>query len=61
MTAKQVALELVTQLPDDTSWDEILYRLALRERVEESLAAAERGEIFTHEQVREMTSQWRKS
>lgn len=61
MTAKQAVLELVTKLPDDSSWDDILYRLALRERVEESLAAAERGEIYTHEQVLEMTRQWRKS
>ena len=61
MTAKQAVLELVTKLPDDSSWEEILYRLALRERVEESLAAAERGEVFTHEQVLEMASKWRKS
>jgi len=61
MTAKEAALDLVSQLPDDSSWEDIVYRIALRERVEESLQAAERGEIHSHEQVREMTSKWRRS
>ena len=61
MTAKEAALDLVNRLPDDSSWEDIVYRIALRERVEESLKAADRGEVHTHEQVREMTSKWRKS
>ena len=61
MTAKQAVLELLHKLPDDSSWDDILQGIALRERVEESLAAADRGEVYSHEQVLEISRQWRKS
>lgn len=61
MTAKQAAIELVQQLPDDSTWEDILQGIALRERVEESLAAADRGEVFSHEQVLEISRQWRKT
>lgn len=61
MTAKEAALELVSRLPDDSSWDDILQGIALRERVEESLAAADRGEVIPHEQVLEISRKWRKT
>ena len=61
MTAKQAVLELLHKLPDDSSWDDIPQGSALRERVEESLAAADRGEVYSHEQVLEISRQWRKS
>ena len=58
MTAKEVVHLLISQLPDDCSLEEILYRIETRKKIDEGIAAAERGEVYTHEEVCAMMDQW---
>lgn len=50
-TAKQKARELINELPDDASWDELAYRIAVRASIERGLADAEAGRIQPVEEV----------
>ena len=58
MTAKQVVQDLMSQLPDDCSLEEIQYRIETRRKIEEGIAALDRGEFHTHEEVCAMMDQW---
>ena len=58
MTAKQVVQELLSKLPDDCSLEDIQYRIETRRQIEEGLAALDRGEFHTHEQVCAKMDQW---
>ena len=60
-TAKQETLELVEQLPDDVSMETITERLLLELRLRECMAQVERGEVFSHEEILEDVSRWRRS
>lgn len=58
MTAKQVVQELLSGLPDDCTLEDIQYTIDTRRKVEEGLAALDRGEFHTHEEVCAMMDQW---
>lgn len=51
-TAKHIAGELIAQLPDDASWEDILYTLYVRRQIEEGLKDAAAGRVVPHEEVR---------
>ena len=59
MTAKQATLEILSQLPDDCSLEEVRYRLYVRNKIQEGLDAAERGETLTHEEAKIRLAEWR--
>lgn len=42
-TAKAHAREVIDRLPDDASWDEVMYELCLRESLDAGLAGAAAG------------------
>ncbi|MGM0559163.1 MAG: hypothetical protein ACQEVA_22450 [Myxococcota bacterium] len=56
--AKQKTLEMVSQLEDDVSCDEILYRLYMLRKIERGLADVEAGRVHTHDEVREQVEKW---
>ena len=58
MTVKQAALEIAAELPEDCTWEEFRYRVYVREKLEESLAAADRGELVPHDEASRMIDQW---
>ena len=51
-TAKHIARELIEQLSDDATWDDILYELYVRQQVEAGLEDAAVGRVTPHEEVR---------
>jgi predicted transcriptional regulator len=51
-TAKQAAKELIEHLPDQASWDDIMYQLYAKEKIESGLKAAEEGRTIPHEQIK---------
>jgi hypothetical protein len=53
MTVKDAVQQLVAGLPDDVTWDEIQYRIYLRQTVEESDAQIARGEAIPQEEAEE--------
>ena len=50
-SVKESVLELVKELPDECTWDDVLYRLYVRQKIEAGLQASERGEVVSHEEV----------
>ncbi|KLU63342.1 hypothetical protein CEB3_c02660 [Peptococcaceae bacterium CEB3] len=50
--AKEAAIKIIRNLPDQATWDDIMYQLYVKEKVELSLKAAEGGKVYSHEEVK---------
>ena len=50
---KKEVENLLNDLPDDASWDDLMYRIYVRQSIEEGLKDSERGEVFSHEEIKE--------
>ena len=48
---KQAVHELLDQLPDECSWDDVMSELYVRQKIAVGLADAEHGRIVSHEAV----------
>ena len=50
-SVKQAARELIDQLPDEATWDDISYQVELRASIERGLADSEAGRLFTQDEI----------
>jgi predicted Zn-dependent protease len=57
-TAKDEVRELLQNLPDDASLEDIQYHLYVRQKIQKGLAAAEQGRTIPHEEVVRRMSRW---
>ena len=48
-------------MPDDYSLDEIMAELHFKQQVEEGLQDIQDGRVYSHETVKKMVTEWRKS
>ena len=51
-TAKQAARQIIDQLPDQASWDDIMYELYVKQKIQEGLKAVEEGRVVSHEDAK---------
>ena len=51
-SAKQAARRIIEQLPDQATWDDIMYELYVKQKIEEGLKAVDEGRTIPHEQVK---------
>ncbi len=51
-TAKQAAREIIEHLSDQATWDDIMYELYVRQKIEAGLKAVEEGRTVPHEEVK---------
>ena len=51
-TVKEQVLELVDKLPDDTTWEEVRYRIYIREKIAAGIRAGEEGRVTPHADVK---------
>jgi predicted transcriptional regulator len=51
-TAKKQALEMVKKLPDKATWDDIMYGVYVRNKIEAGIQAADEGRVVSHEDVK---------
>jgi hypothetical protein len=51
MTRKERILNFLQKLPDDVSYDRVLYHVGVMKAVEEALIESERGEGIEHEEL----------
>ncbi|MBI4691427.1 MAG: hypothetical protein HY754_14345 [Nitrospirae bacterium] len=58
---KDEIIRFIEKLPDDYSMDDIMAELYFKQQVEEGLRDTESGRIHSHEQVKKMVSEWRRS
>jgi predicted transcriptional regulator len=51
-TVREQARRLVDQLPDDATWDDLLYQIYVRQSIEAGLADCQAGRLVPVEEVR---------
>jgi predicted transcriptional regulator len=51
-TAKKQALEMMRKLPEKATWDDIMYEIYVRKKIEAGIHAAEAGMVIPHEAVK---------
>ncbi len=51
-TAKKQALEMVKKLPEKATWDDIMYEIYVRKKIEAGIHAADEGRVVPHETVK---------
>lgn len=51
-TAKKSAQQLLDLLPEDAGWDEIMYELYVRQKIERGRQAAADGRTLSHGEAR---------
>jgi predicted transcriptional regulator len=57
-SAKQTVRDVLRQLPDDCSLEDIQYQLYLRQKLEKSRAAVAEGRVVPHDTVKKRLSKW---
>ena len=55
---KQEAHQLIDRLPDSATWDDLIECARFQKAVEEGVAALDRGEIASDEEVRRVFAKW---
>jgi predicted transcriptional regulator len=57
--AKDEARRIIDNLPEEATWDDIMYQLYVKEKTDKSLAEIEQGKVLSHEEVRrKIFSKW---
>ena len=57
--AKDEARRIIDNLPEEATWDDIMYQLYVKEKTDKSLAEIEQGKVLSHEEVRRrIFSKW---
>jgi predicted transcriptional regulator len=59
-TEKEVIVNAVQSLPDDTSFEEAMERLYLLSKVERGLKQADEGQTISHEEAIKRLDKWLK-
>ncbi|MGB5736238.1 MAG: hypothetical protein WBM40_17510 [Thiohalocapsa sp.] len=56
--AKQEALEIIGNLPEDTDMDEIMYRLYVLDKIRKGQEAVQQGRSLTSEELKREIDSW---
>lgn len=57
-TAKEEVIDMLRRLPDDLTYEDIIYHVSVLEKWKESEEASREGRVFTQEEVEERLKQW---
>ena len=57
-TAKEEIRELLEQLPEDASLEDIQYHIYVRQKIQRGLDAASEGKMLTQEEVERRMDRW---
>lgn len=57
-TAKEDVRQILDQLPEDVSLEQIQYHIYVRQKVERALAEADRGNLLSQEEVEARMEKW---
>lgn len=52
-TAKEAVKHIIEHLPDQVGWDEIMYELYVKQKIEAGLKATEEGRTIAHEEIKQ--------
>jgi predicted transcriptional regulator len=48
---KEAMLELAKNLPDECTWDEVMYQVYVRQKIEAGIKDADEGRVISHEEI----------
>jgi hypothetical protein len=51
-SVKKEAKELIDKLPDQVTWDDIMYEFYVKKKLAVALRAAEEGRVVSHEEAK---------
>ena len=51
-TIKEEAKKLIDKLPDQATWDDIIYEFYVKKKLEIALRAAHDGKVISHEEAK---------
>ncbi|MFZ1318779.1 MAG: hypothetical protein WAQ56_05640 [Candidatus Nitrotoga sp.] len=51
-SVKNEAKRLIENLPDTASWDDLMYEVYVRQKIDDGIKAADEGRVLTHAEVR---------
>ena len=54
---KQDAINLINNLPDNVSWNDLMYHLYVRQKIELGKQAASDGKVFSSNEARQMLAE----
>lgn len=49
---KEEAIKLITNLPDDASWEDVMYEFYAKQKISKGLDNIRDRKVFTHEEVK---------
>ncbi len=55
---KEDVQRLLDTLPDDTSFEDIQYRIYVKQAIQRGLDAADRGELVDHDEMEKRMTAW---
>ena len=58
MRTKEIAIQTIEKLPDDTTWDEIQERIDFIVGVRQGLRELDEGKSVSHQRVKEEFAEW---
>lgn len=58
MTTKEAVIEMIRQLPDDVSTEDIMEELYVRLQIEEGIRELDEGKGIPHEEVKRRMAKW---
>ena len=53
---KEEAKKLVEALPEQASWDDLMYEIYVRQKIEDGIKAADEGRVLSHEEIKKRFS-----
>ena len=54
---KQEAIKLINSLPDNISWDDVMYHMYVRQKIERGKEASRDGNVYTSDEARRFLSE----
>ena len=51
-TVKQAARELIDRLPESASWNDLMYELYVKQKIEEGIKELDEGRGIPHEEIK---------
>jgi predicted transcriptional regulator len=57
-TAKEEVIDLLKQLPDDSTLEEIQYHLYVRQKIQKGLRDVDQGKVKNQEEVEDRMKKW---
>ena len=59
-TVREDAKKLLESLPDEASWDDIMYEMYVRKKIDQGIIDANEGKLISHEEVKKRVTVHRK-